>query len=332
MSLKYQVLGAPTRDNALLVTVDSGQSVTRLLFDCGGGCLDGVRLAEIQAIDHLFFSHLHMDHVCGFDSFFRAVYARDNRPNHIWGPPRTAEILHHRLQGYMWNLQEGAPGCWRVHDVGVEAVRTTRFDLADGFQAAHDEGERPRGTMVWEDEVLAVESITLDHLVPSLGYVVREKTRRNIDTGKLAELGLAPGSWLQDLKDGVGEGEIEVEGRSLDRVSLLWQLIVETPGDSVAYQTDFRLQDQAALEQLADFLRGCRAIVCEGKYRHDDLEQARKNHHLTAVQSATVARLAGAEKLVLFHLSDRYGPEAWLVMLAEAWEVFAGAALPVGWG
>ena len=88
MSLSFQVLGRAGRDNALLVTVDAGQSVSKLLFDCGDGGLWQLPFGEIQTIDHLCFSHLHMDHVTGFDAFFRCIYGRTDRPNHAWGPPR----------------------------------------------------------------------------------------------------------------------------------------------------------------------------------------------------------------------------------------------------
>src|SRR5437763_14918027 len=104
MSLSFQVLGDAGRDNALLVLIDGGRSVSRLLFDCGEGCLDQAPFADTLAIDHLFFSHLHMDHVAGFDSFFRRTYNRTDRPNHVWGPPGTADILHHRFRGFLWNL------------------------------------------------------------------------------------------------------------------------------------------------------------------------------------------------------------------------------------
>ena len=63
MAISFEILGTPGRDNALFVRIDSGQSVDRLLFDCGDCCLNSVSYAEIHAIDHLFFSHLHMDHV-----------------------------------------------------------------------------------------------------------------------------------------------------------------------------------------------------------------------------------------------------------------------------
>lgn len=76
MSLTVRVLGIPGRDNAVLVTVDSGQAITRLLFDCGDGCLWQLPFGAIQEIDHVCFSHFHMDHIGGFDTFFRCTFRR----------------------------------------------------------------------------------------------------------------------------------------------------------------------------------------------------------------------------------------------------------------
>jgi len=42
MSITYQICGNPLR-NALIVTVDSGQAVNRLLFDCGEAALTASR-------------------------------------------------------------------------------------------------------------------------------------------------------------------------------------------------------------------------------------------------------------------------------------------------
>jgi len=60
MSITSRILGSAGKDNALLVQIDSGQAVERLLFDCGDGCLSDLPYGEIQAIDHLFLSHLQL--------------------------------------------------------------------------------------------------------------------------------------------------------------------------------------------------------------------------------------------------------------------------------
>src|SRR5262245_6814070 len=213
MPLSFQVLGRPGRDNALWVRIDTGQAVRRLLFDCGDGCVAELPFAEVQAVDHLFFSHLHMDHVGGFDAFFRCTFGRDTQTNHVWGPPRTAEILHHRFQGFLWNLHEGATASWRVHDIHPGRVATRRFELAEAFSHSHDDGERPHDRTILDAGEFTVDALLMDHGTPSVAYVVREAPRVNVDVGKLAALGLAPGPWLKRLRGPrAAEGETVVAG------------------------------------------------------------------------------------------------------------------------
>ena len=133
MTLSYQVLGNPGRDNALLVTVDTGQAVSRLLFDCGEDCLAAVPFGDVLEIDHLCFSHLHMDHVAGFDSYFRCLYPRTAKGNDVWGPPGTAAILRHRFQGFLWNLVANQQATWRVYELHSDHIESFRFELAEAF-------------------------------------------------------------------------------------------------------------------------------------------------------------------------------------------------------
>lgn len=331
MAIRFRVLGAAGRDNALHVEVDSGHVVRRLLFDCGEGCLSALAPAEVQAIDHLFFSHFHMDHVAGFDGFFRMNFARDGDRNRIWGPPGTGAILHHRFRSYLWNLHESLGATWRVSDIGETAIKTWRYELPEAFETAHEEPAVVRdGLMVFDEEDFTVEAMALDHLTTSMAYKVTEKTRWNIGPQRLALLGLKPGPWLKSLKDRTAlPDDAVVEGRLAG--ALRAELLVPTPGDSVAYLTDFLL-DEAAREKLLPWLAGCRHVVCESQYRAADLELARKNYHMTSVQVAALARDAGVEDLVLFHVSNRYVREERAALLAEACEVFPAARFPDGWG
>lgn len=331
MSIKFQVLGAAGGDNALLVEVDSGQCVERLLFDCGDGCLSGLSFADIQSLDHLFFSHLHMDHVGGFDSFFRCVFNRTMKPNRVWGPPETSRILQHRFQGFLWNLHEEMSGTWQVADIHPQRIHWSRFELWEAFAVAHDEGAEPWDRTLRRGTGAVVEAITMDHWTPSLAYVVREKPRRNIDTARLAPLGLRPGPWLKQLKEAPDPAATVVINGVPRSAGELWdRLIVETPGDSIAYLTDFLL-DETAMERLTEALRGCGTIICESQYRGKDTDLAEKNHHMTTVQAATLAKRAGARELVLFHLSDRYRPAEWMEMLAEARQIFPNTSWPASW-
>lgn len=332
MSLSSQVLGTAGRDNALLVTVDSGQAIEKLLFDCGDGCLGQLPFGEVQTINHLFFSHLHMDHVSGFDTFFRCTFNRTLPENHIWGPPHTAEILHHRFQGFIWNLVGDQQATWRVHDLHVDHVETYRFELGEAFAQAHDAGSRTSDRKVLHGPGYQVEAFLMDHGTPSVAYVVRESPRVNIDTGKLAQLGMRPGPWLQKVR-GTRADDAEtviVEGVSRPLKELQTDLLVETPGDSVAYLTDFLLDD-AAMDRLTEVLQGVGTLVCESQYRHSDVELALRNYHMTATQVATLAKRADVGRLVLFHLSDRYQSGEWQQMLSEAQAIFPATSFPLHW-
>jgi ribonuclease Z len=332
MTLSYQVLGEIGRDNALLVTIDSGQAVSRLLFDCGDGCLGRLSCAEVQAIDHVLFSHLHIDHVAGFDAFFRCTFNRTDRPNHLWGPAGTGAILHHRFRGFLWNLVNGQQAAWRVHDLHFSRVATMRLELAEAFTMAHDEGDRPWERTILEGPGYVVEALLMDHGTPSVAYIVREKPRLNVDAARLAGLGLRPGPWLQRVRGPAAvEAEmVVIEGVTRELRELQDALLTVTPGNAVAYLTDFLL-DAPAADRLAQALKGVGTVVCESQYREADIELAHRNYHMTAKQAASLAARAGVGQLVLFHLSDRYRPEEWGAILAEAQAVFPSTNFPHHW-
>ena len=330
MPLSFQVLGQPGRDNALFVKLDTGHSQTRFLFDCGDVCPHRLPSAELREVDHLCFSHLHIDHVAGFDRFFRTNFDRIDRENRIWVPPGSGTIIGHRLRGFLWNLVDGHPGEWLVSECAPEQVRTVRYRASEGFAVDHPEADVPRHDRVIVDGgAFTLETVLLDHGTPSLGYIVREAPRVNVDTDRLAALGLSPGPWLKQLRDGEPDATVTVGGRQHSLADLRQHLLVATAGDSIAYLTDFRVE--ASERELAAALRGVNTVVCESQYRAADVDLARAAMHSTAAEVAAMARQAGVGRLVLFHVSDRYDAAARREMLLEAQAVFADTAMPHGW-
>jgi ribonuclease Z len=330
--LAFRILGAPGRDNALLVGIHTGQHIHRLLFDCGEDCVTSLSVAETQAIDHVLFSHLHMDHIAGFDSLFRRTFNRTTKPNLIWGPPATAEIIQHRLRGFMWNLVDQLDASWWVHDIWPDRVERVRYDARQAFAIAHPDAPQPRSGPLIAHAEYSVEAVTLQHGTPSLGYVVRAAPRRNIDTERMQLLGLTPGAWLQQVKHPQpGDAPyIIIAGQEWAVAALRAQLVVEQSGESLAYLTDFYLE-QAAREQVLNVIRGCTILICESQYRSSDAELARRNFHMTSVMAARLAADAGVGRLVLFHLSERYTAGERLALREEARALFPQTELPPGW-
>lgn len=332
MSIAFDILGAPGKDNAALVRVNTGQCSYRLLFDCGEMCLASVGLAEIQAIDHLLFSHLHMDHVGGFDSFFRAVFNRDTRPNLIWGPPDTARLMGYRLAAYQWNFAFRLAAVWTINDIYPDHIDRWDYLAREAFGQPRAVGSIPSAGTIITNPDFTVTALAMDHLTPSMAYIVREQPRTNVDTDRMVALGLAPGAWLRVLKGHVADPgpQIESAGRAFDLANLRAELLVSSPGASFAYLTDF-LMDEAAIARLQPVLAGCQTVVCECSYTNADRELAERYHHMYPAAVAEMARQCGIGQLILFHVSDRYRPAVWQEILAETRAGFANTHFSQSW-
>jgi len=334
MSLAFQILGQPGRDNALFVKIDTGQAQARLLFDCGDGCPHQLDTGELLEVDHLCFSHLHMDHVAGFDLFFRLNFDRTAKKNHVWLPNGSGEAMHHRFRGFLWNLVDQLqPAAWFVHEIAPEVVCTAKYLANEGFRTPHAEADRPRrDRTIIEGDGYVVEAVLLDHGTPSVGYVIRESARVNVDTEKMLAKGLKPGPWVKRLRGepAAASETITVNGAQHSLAALQADLLVVTPGDSIAYLTDFRMTPATA-EMLGECLRGVNTVVCESQYRTSDVDLAARVMHSTVSEVASMAAKANVGRLVLFHFSDRYDASARGEMLDEARTIFANTTLPEGW-
>lgn len=333
--IQLQVLGQPGRDNAVYLVVDSGQSITRLLFDCGQGCLDPLPVSDVMALDAAFFSHFHMDHISGFDALFRCNYNRPEGqpPLRLIGPIETRRILQNRMQSYTWNLVDNASGSVIVSEFGDGRLATFEFPTKHGFQKLVREESTDYSGTVYSTPDLTVSAIELDHGCISAGYLVREADRVNIDTTRLASLGLKPGPWLKLLKtpgrDDVDE-TVNIEGKPYQSGELRRLLLQTTHGGSFAYLTDFR-PSADKYEALVEFIHGVDVLVCENSYANTDLKLAVQNRHLCSQEVGQLAAAANVGQLVLFHLSDRYMTDGWRQQLEEVRTVFPRADWPTEW-
>ena len=314
MALDIRILGRQGADNAVLVNISTGQQNSRLLMDCGEGTVSSLSMAESSGIDHVLFSHYHMDHIAGFDSFFRRHYDRSDRVNHLWGPPGTIEIMGHRFRSFVWNLIGTRQSTWLCHDIHTDRVDTTRYELAEAFKKAHVEAGDATPTTLFRGPGYQVSALTLDHGIPSIGYLVREDDRLNVDVAQLQSLGLKPGPWLKTLPT---DQVSIIDGKQRDSEALRQQLLKQTPGESMAFLTDFIAEDENERERIAAIIRGVSTLVCECQYRAADIELARRNNHMTTELVGMLAKAAAPGRLLLTHFSERYQPHEWREMEEE---------------
>jgi ribonuclease Z len=99
------------------------------------------------------------------------------------------------------------------------------------------------------------------------------------------------------VRDLLEQGTIRVDGRTVR----LEDVSVARPGQVVAFIMDTRFCD-AAVGLAAD----ADLVVAESTYLSDHQQEARERGHMTAKDAATLAREAGARRLVLTHFSQRY--------------------------
>lgn len=337
MAIEWQVLGRPGADNALHATVDSGQARTSFLFDCGEGVLDSLRPAEIQSVAHLAFSHFHMDHVAGFDGFFRQNYNRPDAPVEVWGPPGAIALMGHRFGGFVWNLHAEQPGEWIVREIDHDRLATARFLTCEAFDPAHLQPEHTLDSAtVHRARDWRLEARLLSHgSIPSVAYRLVESPKRNIDAAAMRSYEYLPGPWLRGVVDEHEDDDalVEVAGRSLRVGELRRELIVTTPGDSLAYLTDFRAEPGTEeWDTVVAWLSGTTTLVCECQYRSDDDPLAKRNGHMSAGLVGRLAAEAKVGRLVLHHLSRRYAASDWPVLRDEARAAFPRTELPPHWG
>jgi ribonuclease Z len=164
-----------------------------------------------------------------------------------------------------------------------------------------------------DEPAFQIESVTLDHRIPCLAFRVSEPSHLNVRTDVLQERGVRPGPWLSALKSAVRVGaddeRIAIPGPSgVERVragDLRRELLVERPGQRIAYVVDTRFDPDNALRIVA-LARYADVLYAEARFLDADRDEATKRYHLTARQAGFLARAARARRLEVFHFSPRY--------------------------
>ncbi len=80
----------------------------KFLLDCGPGAPQNFTSLEIPfaAIDKVFLTHHHVDHIGGLDHFWIGGWTYGRRtPLQVWGPPGTAAIVDHLRGIYAWDIE-----------------------------------------------------------------------------------------------------------------------------------------------------------------------------------------------------------------------------------
>ena len=297
-----------------------------LLFDLGD--LSSLSARDLLRVAHVFVSHMHMDHFIGFDALLRLSVGREKQVR-IVGPRGLCERVHHKLQGYDWDLTDRyeADLVFEAVEIGEAGPeRSARFRFKERFD--WEDGDVERGSPAAEGDGFCVTAALLEHHGPCLGFAVTEPAHANVWKNRLGERGLAPGAWLQDLKAAVlgGAGDeqrIDLPGGGSARLGELRDVVTVSPGQKIAYVTDVA-DTKRNREEIARLAAGADTLFIEARFSAEHAEQARERAHLTTRAAGEIGRAAGVRRLEPFHFSPRYDGEEQR-MLAEVTASFSAA-------
>ncbi len=262
-----------------------------LMLDCAEGTQMQLRRCHVRftKLSHVFITHLHGDHCFGLIGMISTFGLLGRTATlHVHAPKELEQMLQSQIDFF-------------THDLGYDIV----FHSVD----------TTRHAVVYEDRSIVVESIPLQHRMPTCGYLIREKQGLPHIRREMIDFYNIPTSQINNIKNGADW--TTPDGETVPNFRLVKPA---DPARSYAYCTDTKY-----IPTLYNIIKGVDTLYHESTYGEDNILQAEKYHHSTARQAAMVARDARVGKLLLGHYSSRYEDEN--VLLNEAKEVFENSFL-----
>jgi ribonuclease Z len=258
------------------------------LFDCGEGTQrQMMRYGTGFSVHDIFFTHMHADHLLGLPGLLRTMGLQG----------REEPMRLYCARGEKAIVDQA------VH-LGVERVG---FDVSIHELRPGDRVEREGF------DVVAFQTLHGRH---SLGYALVEHDRLGrFDPDRARALGVPEGPLFGRLHRGEA---VTVDGRTITPDTVVGP---PRPGRRIVYSGDTR-PTATTLEHA----RGADLLIHEATFADEEADRARETQHSTAREAAELARDAGAARLVLTHISPRYGLDP-RVLEEEAGGAFPGVVV-----
>lgn len=166
----------------------------RLLFDCGSGCVK--RLYEIStdptnpnvnlAVDKLFLTHLHSDHIADLPSLYSVGWLyRNNLPLRVWGPG-PGPNGHEGTRQILRDLRQVFSADIYLRSMAFPGFEDLTFDSA-GESVTKDTVTEIHGLhrIVYAHDGITVEAFQVKHdpVQPAFGYLISYQGKRVMLTG-----------------------------------------------------------------------------------------------------------------------------------------------------
>lgn len=261
------------------------------LIDCGEGTQVQLRRHKIKfnRIKHIFISHLHGDHffgLVGLISTFRLLTRETDL--HIYGPKGIKEVV---------TLQMKLADSWTNYQLIFHELTSTESEL------------------IFEDDLVEVHTIPLDHRVYTNGYLFKEKPgERKLDINAVEEANIDM-AYYRKLKQGA-----DVVNEDGKLVKNEWVTRPSAQPKSYAF-----CSDTVYKESIVPIIKNTTVLYHESTFLEKHAHLAPKTKHATAKEAAKIAKQANVKTLLLGHYSTRY--DSLNGFKAEAKEVFENVEL-----
>ncbi len=239
------------------------------MFDCGEGTQrQMMRYGVGFALNDIFFTHFHSDHVLGVTGLVRTLGLQGRTdPMHFYGPRGAKDLLTQAVS------------------FGVER---TPFEI-------HIEEVKPGDCLDRGEYEIRV--FPTEHTRHSIGFVVAEHQRLGrFNPEKARELGIPEGSLWGQLH--AGKPVTLDDGTEIMPERLVGE---PRPGRKVVLTGDTKpCKSVVEASEEADLL------IHEATFGDDEADRADETNHSTAAGAGKVALAAHVRRLVLSHVSARY--------------------------
>lgn len=287
-----------------------------VLFDLGD--IHALSSRDILKISHVFITHTHIDHFCGFDRLLRLFLGRE-KIVYMYGPAGFLENVEGKLSSYSWNLVDSFSNQFGFHltEVHPKHLITNLYLCRDKFRPVRPPRVKPFNSILYEEPALAISAVVLDHSIPCLGFSINERFHINIKKDALDSLGLETGPWLQKFKQALfnhhpqdSKFETSNEKEALVKKKfvlgdLAKQIAMITPGQKITYIADV-VYSKSNADKMIDFAKDSDHLFIEAAFLDKHKNIAKTKNHLTARQAGTIAAEAKVKQFTIFHFSPRY--------------------------
>lgn len=263
------------------------------LIDCGEGTQQQMLRFGVKAsrIDNIFISHLHGDHYLGLVGLLSSLHLNGRKKTlNLFGPAPLKEIIEVQLKYSETDLQY-----------------TINYVATDPTKAG----------VIFENQDITVETIPLDHRIPTTGFLFRQKRRNRKLIKEIADELNIPVEYFTAIKKGN-------DYTAKDGTVYQNDQLTTAPEDPKSYAY---CSDTIYTPQYFKQITGVDLLYHESTFLNDMLDRAQTTFHTTALQAGEVALQTGAKKLALGHFSARY--KVLDDILVEAQSVFPNSELAI---